>query len=60
MKPSTILLVSAIVIEVAAIILLSKAVATDSEPALGLVLLVIGVITMIIGISAKKKPAGPR
>ena len=47
------LLTSAIVIELAGILLIAKATATDSSPAVGIAFLVIGLVFMIVGITQK-------
>ncbi|MGH2567394.1 MAG: hypothetical protein ACRDGA_03575 [Bacteroidota bacterium] len=48
------LLLSAVVIEIAAVILIVKAIATDSSPTEGLVFLSFGLIVLLIGL--RKKP----
>ena len=57
-----VLLVSAIVMELAAIIIIAKSIATDSSPMQGLTFLAIGLVFLVIAISKKagdtKKDAG--
>ena len=45
----------AIIIEIAAILILVKAISTDSSPAQGLMFLAIGLLFLIIGITRKSK-----
>jgi len=59
MKKSKILLLSAsLVIEAAAIILISKSIASDSSPAIGIIFLTIGLTFLIIGITSKSNDDG--
>ncbi|MBW3565295.1 MAG: hypothetical protein KY459_11260 [Acidobacteria bacterium] len=55
MKPSMILLVSAIVIEVAAIVLIVKSIVTDSSPTLGIIFLAVGMTMLVIGLATRSK-----
>ena len=48
-----VLLVSAIVMELAAIIIIAKSIATDSSPMQGLTFLAIGLVFLVIAISKK-------
>ena len=48
-----VLLVSAIIIELAGVVMITKAYATRSSPAIGLTLLAIGLVFLIIGITGK-------
>jgi hypothetical protein len=57
-KPRKVVLVSAIVIELAGVIIITKAYATGSSPAVGLALLTIGLVFLIIGITKKIRTAG--
>ena len=50
-----ILMWSGIVIELAGIVLIAKSISSDSSPAMGIILLSIGVITMVIGMAQKPK-----
>lgn len=54
-KPKMILLASAIIIEIAAIILIAKAISADSSPAQGLMFLAVGLVFLVIGIRRKPK-----
>ena len=54
-KAKMILLVSAVVIEFAGVILLSKAYATHSSPTTGLTFIIIGLMFLIIGITRKSE-----
>ncbi len=57
-KSKMILLISAIVMEIVAIILIAKATGAGSSPAIGIVLLVIGLMLLIIGVSNKTGDGG--
>jgi len=46
-------LVSAIVIELAAVIIIAKSIATDSSPTQGIILLGFGLVFLVIGITRK-------
>lgn len=50
-----ILLVSAIVIEVAAIVLIVKSIVTDSSPTLGIIFLAVGMTMLVIGLATRSK-----
>ena len=50
-----VLLVSAIVIELAAVIMIAKAIATDSSPTTGLTFLAIGLFFLVIGMTRKSE-----
>ncbi len=50
-----VLLVSAIVMEIAAVIMIAKSIATDSSPTTGLMFLVIGLFFLVIGITRKSE-----
>ncbi|HEX9614322.1 MAG TPA: hypothetical protein VGA55_02405 [Bacteroidota bacterium] len=52
-KARRVLLVSAAVIELVAVILMVKAIATDSSPTIGIVFLIFGMIFLIIGMTGK-------
>ena len=52
-KDKLLLLASATVIEIAGIIIIAKATASDSSPAAGIVFLAIGLVFLIIGITKK-------
>lgn len=52
-KSKMVFLVSAILAEIAGIILLVKAVATDSSITQGLIFLVVGMLFLVIGIAKK-------
>ena len=54
-----ILLISAIVIEIAAVILIAKAIATDSSPTQGVIFLAIGLVFLVIGLTKKSKDVKP-
>lgn len=54
-NPKKILKWSGIVLESAGVLLIAKATATDSSPALGIVVLGIGLIVMIIAVATKAK-----
>ena len=54
-----VLLASAIVTEIAAIIILVKAVSTDSSPATGLAFLAIGMVFLILGVTKKSEGGKP-
>jgi len=51
------LLVSAIVIELAAVIIIAKSIATDSSPTQGVILLGFGLVLLVIGITRKSENA---
>ena len=55
-KDKLLLLASAIVIEIAAIIMIAKAISTDSSPAIGITFLAIGIFFLILGITKKGEP----
>ena len=61
-RAKMVLLVSAIVIELAAVIIIAKSIATDSSPTQGIILLGFGLVFLVIAISRKaddtKKDAG--
>ena len=50
-----ILMWSGIVIELAGIVLIGKSIGSDSSPAIGIILLSSGVITMVIGMAQRPK-----
>lgn len=50
-----VLLVSAIVIELAAVIMIAKAIATNSSPTTGLTFLAIGSFFLVIGMTRKSE-----
>jgi hypothetical protein len=54
-KSKMVLLVSAIVIELAAVIMIAKAYFTDSSPTTGLTFLAIGLVFLVIGIATKSE-----
>lgn len=54
-KAKMVLLVSAIVIELAAVVMIAKAMATDSSPTQGLLFLSCGLILLVIGMTRKSK-----
>ncbi len=58
-KTKMVILVSAIVIEVAAMIMIAKAIATDSSPTQGLMFLAIGLIFLVIGMTRKSENGKP-
>jgi putative exporter of polyketide antibiotics len=58
-KPKMILLGSAIIMEIAAVILIVKAISTDSSPTQGLTFLAIGLVFLVIGVTRKPKVVKP-
>ena len=54
-KAKKVLLVSASVIELAAVIMIAKAYATHSSPTTGLTFLTIGLVFLVIGITRKSE-----
>lgn len=54
-KNKMLLLVTAIVIEIAAVIMIAKAIATDSSPTQGLMFLAIGLVFLVIGMTKKSE-----
>ena len=54
-KARMVLLVSAIVIELAAVLIIAKAIATDSSPTQGLIFLGFGLVMLVIGMTRKSK-----
>ena len=54
-KANTAMLVSAIVIEIAALILIAKAIATDSSATQGVILLALGLVFLGIALTRKSK-----
>jgi len=54
-KAKMVLLVSAIVIELAAVLIIAKAIATDSSPTQGLIFLGFGLVLLVIGMTRKSK-----
>lgn len=54
-NPKKILMWSGIVIELAGVLLIAKATATDTSPAFGIVMLGIGLIVMVIAKATKAK-----
>ena len=54
-KAKMVLLVSAIVMELAAVIMIAKAMATDSSPTQGLIFLAIGLVFLVIGMTRKSE-----
>jgi hypothetical protein len=53
-KSKILLLAAAIVIEIAAIFLITKSISSDSSPVIGIVFLAIGLMFLIIGITSKE------
>lgn len=58
-KAKMVFLVSAVVMELSAILLLIKAIATDSSPTIGIMILAIGMLFLIIGITRKSEGDKP-
>lgn len=58
-KPKMILLGSAIIMEIAAVILIAKALSTDSSPTVGLMFLIIGLVFLVIGVTRKQRDVKP-
>lgn len=58
-KPKMILLGSAIIMEIAAVILIAKTLSTDSSPTVGLMFLIIGLVFLVIGVTRKQKDVKP-
>ncbi|GEM_PF-6003141 len=56
-KTKLVFLASAIIIEIAAIILIVKAISTDTSPTQGVIFLAIGLVFLIIGLIKKPKNA---
>lgn len=54
-KAKMVLLVSAIVIELGAVIMIAKAYFTDSSPATGLAFLAMGLVFLVIGMTRKSE-----
>lgn len=54
-KTKMVLLASALVIELAAVIMIAKALATDSSPTTGLTFMAIGLFFLVIGMSKKSE-----
>ncbi len=50
-----VLLVSAIVMEIGAVIMITKAIATDSSPTQGLMFLAFGLVFLVIGMTRKSE-----
>ena len=55
-----VLIGSGIIIELAGIILLAKSAASDSSPAMGIALFVLGVVMMAIGMATKPAARSPQ
>lgn len=58
-KSRMILLSSAIIMEIAAVILISKALFTDSSPTVGLMFLAIGLVFLVLGVTRKQRDVKP-
>ena len=58
-KAKMVFLVSAIIIEISAVIMITKAILTDSSPTQGLMFLSIGLVFLVIGITKKSKNGVP-
>jgi len=56
-KAKMVLWVSVIVIELAAVFIIAKAIATDSSPTQGLLFLSFGLVLLMIGMTRKSKNA---
>lgn len=54
-KAKMVLLVSAIVIELAAVIMIVKSITTDLSPTQGLIFLAIGLVFLVIGLTRKSE-----
>lgn len=54
-KSKMVFLASAVVIELAAVIMIVKAIATDSSPTTGITFLAIGLIFLVIGMTRKSE-----
>ena len=54
-NPQMVLMWTGIVMELAGIVLIAKSMGSDSSPAMGIILLGIGVVVMVIGMARKSK-----
>ena len=58
-KAKMALLSSAIIMEIAAVILIAKSISTDTSSVPGLILLIVGIVLLVIGTTRKPKDVKP-